>query len=356
MRTILACVLSCLLTSAYAAVSTNGNQTVTLSANATLNGTAPTGHAVQWRVKSAPQSSACNFPTSGPNDIPVTTTQNPTTALFSHTGTYVLTFTDTTDTTDSSAADVTITVVKNSNGDGTVSKARRVRIMPLGDSITAADNPGWRWGFQDKLIAGGYQFDLVGGRHLGTKSGYDPDHEGHSGWETVNYPFSQEFGWGIDNGGSGNSGYRIDTDGLQPDLVLLMLGTNDVGRGGLNAAQGAARLFQIIDDIFAKVPGGRVIVARIPRLSQLYGAELARAGGTKDAWIQDYNTRISTTVATRASAGQKLSVVDIYGAIAWTDLSDGVHPNAAGYAKMAQVWYDGIVAVTSGGGGGGGGK
>ena len=132
-----------------------------------------------------------------------------------------------------------------------------------------------------------------------------------------------------------------------------MLGTNDVGRGGLNAAQGAERLFQIIDDVFAKVPGGRVIVARIPRLSQLYGGELARAGGTKDAWIQDYNTRISTTVATRAGAGQKLSVVDMYGALTFADLGDGVHPNAAGYAKMAQVWYDGIVAVTSGGGAGG---
>ena len=327
---------------------TNGNQTVELSANAQLIGTAPNGHAVQWRVKSAPASSACNFPTSGNNDIPVTTTQNPTTALFSHTGTYVLTFTD---TTDNSATDVTITVVKNSNGDGTVSKSRVVRIMPLGDSITAESSSGWRWGLQDKLIAGGYQFDFVGGRHLGINGSYDPDHEGHSGWETVNYPFSQEFGWGIDNGGSGNSGYGIDTDGLQPDVVLLMLGTNDAGRGGQTSAQSAARLFQNIDDIYAKVPASRVIVARIPRLSELYGNQPAPSGGvTKAVWIENYNTNISNMVATRVAAGQKLSVVDMYGALGWADLSDGVHPNAAGYAKMAQVWYDGIVAVTSGGG------
>jgi len=334
---------------ADAAVSTNGDQTVTLAAGAALVGSAPGGHAVQWKVKSAPASSACNFPTSGGNDVPVTTVQNPTRAEFSHTGAYVLTFTD---TTDSSAADVTITVTANSVGDGTITKTRTVRIMPLGDSITAASG-GYRFTLQDKLSAGGYQFDFIGGRHLEKdKDGsHDSDHEGHSGWETINYPFSQEFGWGIDNGGSGQSGYRIDTAGLQPDVVLLMLGTNDVGRGNGNASSRCDRLFQIVDDIWSKVPNARVIVAKIPPLGDFPMTIPGYA--SKAAWIAEYNNLIGSTVAARQGQGKKISAVDMNSAMTVADLPDGVHPSAGGYAKMAQVWYDGIVAVTSGGGGGG---
>lgn len=330
------------LSHADAAVSTSGNQTVTLSAGAALTGTAPVGHAVQWKVKSAPASSACNFPTSGGNDIPVVTTQNPTQAEFSHTGAYVLTFTD---TVDNSAADVTITVTANSAGDGTVSKTRTVRIMPLGDSITAASG-GYRFTLQDKLTAGGYKFDFVGGRHLEKDGRHDSDHEGHSGWETINYPSSQEFAWGIDNGGSGKSGYLIDTAGLQPDVVLLMLGTNDAGRGNGNAKSRCDRLFQIVEDIWSKVPNARVIVAKIPPSGDF---PITIPGyASKAAWIAEYNNLVGSTVATLQSQGKKVSVVDMNSALTVADLPDGIHPNEGGYTKMAQVWYDGIVAATTG--------
>ncbi len=353
MRTLI-CIFMLLATLPWsaAAVSTGGDQTVTLSAGAALNGSAPAGHGVQWKVKSAPANCACNFSTSGANDIPVTSVQNPTRAEFSHTGAYVLTFTD---TTDNSAADVTITVTANSAGDGTVSTARTVRIMPLGDSITAASG-GWRFTLQDKLSAGGYQFDFIGGRHLDKDGTHDADHEGHSGWETVSYPQSSEFGWGIDNGGSGTAGYNIDVVGLQPDLVLLMLGTNDVGRGSENASARCARLFQIVDDIWAKVPNARVMVAKIPPFNEGNRPTPISGYASNAAWIAEYNSLIGSTVATRQGQGQgkRISAVDMNAAMTVADLGDGVHPNAGGYAKIAQVWYDGIVAVTNGGGGGGG--
>ena len=40
----------------------------------------------------------------------------------------------------------------------------------------------------------------------------------------------------------------------------------------------------------------------------------------------------------RADAGKKVSFVGMYGALTLADLYDGVHPNADGYFKMAQVW------------------
>ena len=328
----------------HAQARTNGDQTVALSANAVLKGGAPAGHAVQWRVKSVPPQAACNFPMSGGNDLTVTTTQNPTTALFSRTGTYVLTFTD---LTDKSSSDVTLTVVKNSDADGTVSKSRTVRILPLGDSITA-ESAGYRFLLQDKLKAGGYRFDFVGGRHLSINGSYDPDHEGHSGWETVNFPQSQEFAWGIDNAGAG-SGYKIDIEGLQPDLVLLMFGTNDAGRGGDKASVRGARLFSIVEDIWAKAPGARIILAKIPPFAERNRAKPVPGYASVAAWVEEDNGLIGIRIPELQGQGKKISAVDMSAALTLGDLADGVHPNPGGYAKMAQAWYEGIVAVTTDG-------
>jgi len=133
--------------------------------------------------------------------------------------------------------------------------------------------------------------------------------------------------------------------------VLLMLGTNDVGRGNGNASSRCDRLFQIVDDIWSKVPNARVIVAKIPPLGDFPMTIPGYA--SKAAWIAEYNNLIGSTVAARQGQGKKISAVDMNSAMTVADLPDGVHPSAGGYAKMAQVWYDGIVAVTSGGGGGG---
>jgi lysophospholipase L1-like esterase len=39
--------------------------------------------------------------------------------------------------------------------------------------------------------------------------------------------------------------------------------------------------------------------------------------------------------------------VEMYSALTSADLADGVHPNATGYNKMADVWYNAIKADLS---------
>jgi lysophospholipase L1-like esterase len=332
----------CWAAMAQAAVSTNGDQTVALSANATLEGTVPVGHGARWSMVSTPRFAALHFSNGN-----ISIDEASAMAYVSQTGKYVVRFTD---TTDSVSADVTLTVVANSPGNGTVTKARPVRIMPLGDSITFGtlneEGGGYRFMLQDKLRAGGYRYDFVGGRHLAYSGTYDVDHEGHSGWETINYPSSQVFGQFIDDGASGSGGYLIDTAGLQPDVVLLMLGTNDGGRGGSPATDRCKRLFSIIDDIREKVPGVRIIVAKIPPFN--HRAPPVPGYASNDDWIREYNEQIGIGVTARQAQGQKMSAVDMYSALTFADLPDVLHPNSGGYAKMAQVWYDGIVAVTTG--------
>ena len=127
----------------------------------------------------------------------------------------------------------------------------RLRIMPLGDSITfGTPNPsygGYRRQLGMLLTNDGYTFDFVGSRQSGNGVLPDPENEGHPRW-TI-----QQIKEGIDSGGWLES-YR-------PDIILLHIGTNDISHG--QAAAAPAKLATLLDDILARLPRTHVIVAQI---------------------------------------------------------------------------------------------
>ncbi|MEJ3746201.1 right-handed parallel beta-helix repeat-containing protein [Actinomycetes bacterium KLBMP 9797] len=192
-----------------------------------------------------------------------------------------------------------------------------VRIMPLGDSITDGYPGlpgGYRVGLWQKLRDGGYTVDFVGSLANGPAEPFDRDHEGHSG-----YRISE-----IDE--------RVGLcfPSARPDVVLLHIGTNDVTS---NFAGIGDRLSQLVDHIVAAAPTAHVFVATITP-----AANAARESSTRQ-----YNALIPGIVSARASAGEKVYLVDMHPALnPATDLYDGLHPNAQGYAKMATVWYDAL--------------
>jgi len=135
-----------------------------------------------------------------------------------------------------------------------------VSIMPLGDSITA-------WAYRDRLAAllvlDGWNFDMVGSISGGAttdggpgQDNIDLDHEGHTGWSTLNilegHPDEPDAG-------------RLDEwiDGADPDVVLLHIGTNDLFRTEDGAKPIANRVRQIVDDIVEDRPDRLVLVAEI---------------------------------------------------------------------------------------------
>lgn len=188
-----------------------------------------------------------------------------------------------------------------------------VRVMPLGDSITDGFNVpgGYRVELWQSLVGGGYTVDFVGSQSNGPASLGDRDHEGHSGW-TISQIDANVESW---------LGQTI------PRTVLLHIGTNDMFQDPGGAP---ARLSTLIDRIVATVPEADVFVATIIPFPAAAAA------------VQTYNAAIPGIVA---SKGPRVHLVDMFSALTASDLADGVHPNAGGYAKMAAVWFDALESV-----------
>ncbi|NUS85485.1 MAG: SGNH hydrolase [Streptomyces sp.] len=192
-----------------------------------------------------------------------------------------------------------------------------VRIMPLGDSITDGYNVpgGYRVGLWQKFVAGGRSVDFVGSQSNGPSSLGDRDHEGHSGW-TIGQIDSNVVNW-----------LRTYT----PRTVLLHIGTNDMY--GSDPAGAPARLSTLLDHITATSPNTDVFVSTIIPIS------------FADSTVRTFNATIPGIVQSKVNAGKRVHLVDMYRALTTADLADGVHPNAGGYSKMANVWYNALLSV-----------
>lgn len=195
-----------------------------------------------------------------------------------------------------------------------------VKVMPLGDSITdgifvpgAYRNKLWK-----NITSNGLTVDFVGSMTNGSSELGDKNHEGHSGWR-IDEISNKINSW-------------MDT--YKPDIVLLHIGTNDISQKyDLNNAPN--RLSDLIDKICAKLPtGGKLYVATIIPISY--------------ADARSYNSQLSGVVQNKSSQGKPVYLVDMYSALTLSDLAnDGVHPNANGYNKMGDVWFNAIKADLS---------
>ncbi|KAF3009613.1 hypothetical protein E8E13_006982 [Curvularia kusanoi] len=201
---------------------------------------------------------------------------------------------------------------------------KSLRIMPLGDSITwGYINGGGSNGYRERLLSdlqsSGYTVDFVGTQKSGTMA--DKDNQGFPG-----YTISQIRG--VVGGGLA----------FKPNVVLLHAGTNDLNRGNPSNepdADAPRRLGLLLDDVLKSVPNAVVIVAKIIPSKQ--------AGLNTN--IKNFNNALAAIVSARVSKGSKVSLVDMNVLNQNSDLSDNLHPNAAGYAKMGDIWNAGIKAV-----------
>ncbi|MEV4513828.1 cellulose binding domain-containing protein [Dactylosporangium sp. NPDC049525] len=214
-----------------------------------------------------------------------------------------------------------------------MSAAAPVRIMPLGDSITAG--PGcWRAKLWQRLQTSGYtNVDFVGGVSDGGGCNpgyaYDFDHEGHGGYSAT--------------GIADNNQLPSWLSAARPDVVLMHLGTNDMWGGYIPLATKLAAFTKLVGQMRANNPAVKVVVAQIIPMS-------AGACATCPADVVALNAAIPGWAAGLTTAQSPVVVADLWtGFDAVADTGDGVHPNDAGFTKMANAWFPVLTRVLDGG-------
>jgi lysophospholipase L1-like esterase len=194
-----------------------------------------------------------------------------------------------------------------------------VKIMPLGDSITlgagSTSSNGYRKPLYLNLTAAGYNFNFVGSQTGGDFA--DPEHEGHSGWHADT------------TGNNDILGQIYNLLVANPtDIILLHIGTNDISDGG----QDANEVSDILDEIDRFSTDIKVILALIIN-RQIHSPETTQ-----------FNIDVNNMAQNRIATGDDIIVVNMESALNYTtDMTDNMHPNDAGYVKMAEVWYKALV-------------
>jgi lysophospholipase L1-like esterase len=142
---------------------------------------------------------------------------------------------------------------------------------------------------------------------------------------------------------------RADVLDLDPDVVVILAGTNDVSaNNGPVSDEDLQRNFMTMAEL-AKAHGVRVVLASIlPVADDKRGPDgqpLVRTDGRPparlralNAWMSDYARRNGHVYLDYATA-----VGDAAGVLKADLNGDGLHPNAAGYAVMAPLAEKAIV-------------
>jgi lysophospholipase L1-like esterase len=228
------------------------------------------------------------------------------------------------------------------------------RVMAVGDSIVAGytDPPtwsvpfnfGWRSGLY-KLLQASYpnQLKFVGNSPEPWESAFG---------NLVDAPFVSPDLRALDQDhhrGYGAVGtYEIAISVLdwldqdKPDIVLLMVGINDIPVGSSEEpVQAEINLEWTVNAIVDRLPDVQIVVAQITPYSQYTSAVLAFNQFIRDVLLP--NVRLRT---------DKVHTVDQYPALVnGLDIDPALfangfnHPSPEAYDRMAKIWFDGLVPI-----------
>ncbi|GGJ76567.1 hypothetical protein GCM10010123_03210 [Pilimelia anulata] len=193
-----------------------------------------------------------------------------------------------------------------------------VRIMPLGDSLTAGtgstDGAGWRGHLYSRLTEL-TSVDFVGSVSSG--GSFDPEHEGHAGLR-VGQAADAVPGW---------------LRAAEPELVLLQLGTNDLKIAGREVGA-TDRLARLLDAIAAGAPDAYLVV----------GSMIGSPAAPIRERMAAFNAALPGLVAPLADRAQ---LVDLDVLDRTAHFADNLHPNDPGYAVLADRWYAAVAPLLS---------
>lgn len=232
---------------------------------------------------------------------------------------------------------------------GASEASAQVRLLPLGDSIThgGQGHASYRYRLWEMLAQAGRHFTFVGTQQ--TIFGGDPpvlawypdylttfdrDHEGHWGWRTDQ----------IDDVATAVA------QATQPDIVLVHLGTNDIGQQGAAGVVNAEHnLRTLIGLLRAERPAVTILLAQVIPIGP--GTSYSANAGQ----VASLNAAIAAIAADSTRPASPILLVDQHTGFDLGTMmqSDGLHPDTLGEAHMASRWRDVLLPLLPADPGGG---
>lgn len=230
---------------------------------------------------------------------------------------------------------------------GTATAATKV--MSLGDSLCANNIAVLRSAVAQTKF--GSTIDWVGTKKDG---GYqDPDNECHGGWSAAQVLQQPKSNVRLPSWEGKPGSIRDWVQATKPDVVLIMLGTNDFfgsdARGDNTSDFLTKSLQGIIDDILLLRPNARVVVASIPpfKWDIQKGVDTSQTKSKANAFLKQRVLQLS-------ARGKRIFFLDMHAAVL-TRLKqgdifsgDGLHFNDEGNKFIAQQWIRALKAVFQG--------
>lgn len=227
-----------------------------------------------------------------------------------------------------------------------------LKIMPLGNSITqgwtdgiipVSQMKGYRYDLKALLQADGFNIDFVGSEVSGNDYFSDCQHAGIGGSRDQYVARLLIDGYDDRNDIQILVPPRPYLDEYNPDIILLHIGTNDITHeADPISIQQVSYILDLIDQYEAR--SGREVIVFLARIINRKKPWVAGSGAASTTALNNY---IETMALSRIASGDKLVIVDQENDAGFlyddTDMIDLVHPNNAGYSKMASLWRSSII-------------
>lgn len=209
---------------------------------------------------------------------------------------------------------------EHSKRDGSFANGIKLRIMPLGASIThgylSTDGNGYRDVLRTSIVDGGNDVDMVGNNPEGEME--DNDNEGWPG-----YILDQV-----------RDKAKTSAPQHRPNVYLINAGTNDCVRS-IDIDHAGDRVEDLVNLLYDTGAEATVLLSTL----------LVNGNDTAEANVLEINKQIKQLVSDHQDAGHPIVLVDFHGddGLTLDDIrDDGTHPTDEGYAKMAPFWINGL--------------
>ncbi len=229
-----------------------------------------------------------------------------------------------------------------------------MRIMELGDSITAgvgANGIGGDGGYRRRLAAllssAGYRVTFVGRRTDFSPGLADPNHEGWPGYVIRE----------LAPGAPGQLYGPLTEEAIRrndPDVILLMVGTNDLLRyrgqdGTFSDSEIVHSMDLLLGEIFRTKPTVRVVLGGIIDSPRIDACAVKRFDDGRSSCDEHEYPNLRDLAASYARRGNAITYADMIHVVPRSKIyfPDGIHPaGSTGYDLVANAWFSAIRTIT----------